>query len=550
MNDGEVVELSLLPDTSNGGFPEPPASGPIRVVEARHAACGEATRVRLPLAVPALAVRHLHCARCGQDFETSLIHELGIQEEGAEAIVLRAQNDLEPEAGSDRFALPDFNLPMFGELELPGAKPVEPMPVVPEPEPVIFRAEPVAVEPEPVFVEPDPVPAQPDPVVVQPAPAPQPVAPVAEEPEPFAPGPKFASKTADEDPFKSLRDAIAVELMQIAEEPNVADAQTVVDKPVAPQEVVAAPAPAHPPAPQPAKKRAEVKLPEVRLPAVKLPEIKLPQVKLPNLSAVKLPQLSAIKLPKLPELKRPALASSTVTLPKLPQLSKIDPSSPDFRFASAAAAVVAVIMLLGAVQGDDKPIAPQLAAATEQPKSSSDLPSADELRAANADSDKVIGDSRIPADDETAGKGSEETELVRGSTYSLALTAGWEQTDTTQGTAAFAAQSADGGADAQLWISEDPKLDFPAFINLSLQQLESLAGSAEVVERIPGPTPETTIVRLAADAPEGQPSYEVTLRAAGPYRYYLATSVQPDASPEAVEGVELIVGSFTPEGSK
>jgi hypothetical protein len=69
------------------------------------------------------------------------------------------------------------------------------------------------------------------------------------------------------------------------------------------------------------------------------------------------------------------------------------------------------------------------------------------------------------------------------------------------------------------------------------------------VERVPAPTDEATIVRLAADAPPGQPSYEVTLRAAGPYRYYLATSVQPDASREAVEGAELVAGSFTPEGS-
>ena len=55
------------------------------------------------------------------------------------------------------------------------------------------------------------------------------------------------------------------------------------------------------------------------------------------------------------------------------------------------------------------------------------------------------------------------------------------------------------------------------------------------------------MVKLAADAPEGQPSYEVTLRVAGPYRYYLATSVQPDASAKAAHGAELIAGSFTPE---
>ena len=40
-------------------------------------------------------------------------------------------------------------------------------------------------------------------------------------------------------------------------------------------------------------------------------------------------------------------------------------------------------------------------------------------------------------------------------------------------------------------------------------------------------------MRLAADAPPGAPAYEVTLRASGPYRYYLATTVQPDAPSEA-----------------
>ena len=93
-----------------------------------------------------------------------------------------------------------------------------------------------------------------------------------------------------------------------------------------------------------------------------------------------------------------------------------------------------------------------------------------------------------------------------------------------------------------------PEARLPHFINQSLTQLETLAGSAQIVERIPGPTPRTTVVRLAADAPAGEPSYEVTLRAAGPYRYYLATTVQPDASREAVAGIELISGSFTPEG--
>ncbi len=54
-------------------------------------------------------------------------------------------------------------------------------------------------------------------------------------------------------------------------------------------------------------------------------------------------------------------------------------------------------------------------------------------------------------------------------------------------------------------------------------------------------------MKLAADAPPGQPSYAVTLRVSGDYRYYLATTVQPDASAEAVQAADLIAGSFTPE---
>jgi hypothetical protein len=80
-----------------------------------------------------------------------------------------------------------------------------------------------------------------------------------------------------------------------------------------------------------------------------------------------------------------------------------------------------------------------------------------------------------------------------------------------------------------------------------MKQLEALGGSASVVERVPGPTPESTTVRLAAEAPPGEPTLEATLRAAGPYRYYLATTVFPDASAKAAKGVELIVGSFVPE---
>ncbi len=99
-----------------------------------------------------------------------------------------------------------------------------------------------------------------------------------------------------------------------------------------------------------------------------------------------------------------------------------------------------------------------------------------------------------------------------------------------------------------LWITQDPKLDFPTFVSQSSAQLEALAGSAHIVQRVPAPTEEGTIVTLAADAPAGQPTYS----GHPPRRRRLsllplATTVQPDASPEATQGVDLIAGSFTPE---
>ena len=50
-----------------------------------------------------------------------------------------------------------------------------------------------------------------------------------------------------------------------------------------------------------------------------------------------------------------------------------------------------------------------------------------------------------------------------------------------------------------------------------------------------------------ARAGGGGPAYEVTLRASGPYRYYLSTMLAPDAGEQARKGVELIQSSFFPE---
>jgi hypothetical protein len=136
--------------------------------------------------------------------------------------------------------------------------------------------------------------------------------------------------------------------------------------------------------------------------------------------------------------------------------------------------------------------------------------------------------------------------VVKGSNYTVAMPSGWHRTEPKHG-ATFAAETSGGDADATLWIRRDPSLGFPEFQSRSLAQLHALAGSAHVLERTAGPTPESSVVTLAADSPPGQPAYEVTLRLAGPYRYYLATTVDPNASRAAVDGADLIHNSFVPQ---
>ena len=143
------------------------------------------------------------------------------------------------------------------------------------------------------------------------------------------------------------------------------------------------------------------------------------------------------------------------------------------------------------------------------------------------------------------GGASKGGELVKGSSYTLALPHGWTQTEPQNGET-FAASADDGGADATLWVKRDPGLSFPQFESQSLAQLRQAAGSAEVTSRTPAPTADGTIVTLAPHPKAGAAAYEVTLRVAGPYRYYLATTVEPNASRDAADGAELIHSSFVP----
>ncbi len=113
MPDEEVVQRSLLPENpSNGGFPEPPASMSVRIVAARHDACGNSTRVRLPSSVPARAVHRLRCDHCEKAFEIGEVDDFGLESE---------LNDLEKAVPARKkkaaFRRPSVNLPK--KLALP-----------------------------------------------------------------------------------------------------------------------------------------------------------------------------------------------------------------------------------------------------------------------------------------------------------------------------------------------------------------------------------------------------------------------------------------------
>ena len=212
----------------------------------------------------------------------------------------------------------------------------------------------------------------------------------------------------------------------------------------------------------------------------------------------------------------PAPAPRRLPRPRLPEAG-----SPLWRWVGIPVAALAVIAALLFLQGED---APEPSAPVTAPPPGS-----------------------TPAGGDTAD--STETRFVSQPGFSLALPPGWEQTPA-EGGAAFTAATIRGDGDATLWIERAPDLTFSEFEARSLEQLTSLAGEAEVVERILGSKESQTVVRLRADAPDESgvsAPYDVTLRAAGPFRYYLATTVQPEASRQAVEGADLIHGSFVPE---
>ena len=143
-----------------------------------------------------------------------------------------------------------------------------------------------------------------------------------------------------------------------------------------------------------------------------------------------------------------------------------------------------------------------------------------------------------------APKSAAEDKFVEVGGYSLALPDGWRTSPRPPGSA-FAARSADGLATTTLWIRRNPSLDFDAFKKRSKRSLGKLGSNVQVLSQVDGRTPADSSVQLGADVPLGGDlvpadqqvisTYRVTLRASGPFRFYLATTIQPGA-PEALFG--------------
>lgn len=158
------------------------------------------------------------------------------------------------------------------------------------------------------------------------------------------------------------------------------------------------------------------------------------------------------------------------------------------------------------------------------------------------------GDVPQAAGGSASGEG---VQFVKRDTWSLALPAGWTPVKP-RGDIAYRAETEDGLATVTLWVERDAKLSFRAFERRAVRNLKTLSPKARVFNRDEGPTDRDTIVQLKADVPTGRGGsapYVVTLRNAGPYFYYLATSVKPEASKKARDAAAVIHGSLNPEVS-
>lgn len=133
-------------------------------------------------------------------------------------------------------------------------------------------------------------------------------------------------------------------------------------------------------------------------------------------------------------------------------------------------------------------------------------------------------------------------EFLKTGGFSLPLPRGWRHAPGAPD-AALTAVSADGLATTTLWIERQPDLGFAAFERNSLASLATLGDNARVVERTMAPRIEASSASLRAEVPAaggGSTPYLVTLRASGPFRYRLATTIQPGASASLLSEAEVL----------
>ena len=162
---------------------------------------------------------------------------------------------------------------------------------------------------------------------------------------------------------------------------------------------------------------------------------------------------------------------------------------------------------------------------------------------------RSLGEAPPPASTAAGAPGAaapaapSQARVLRGPGFTLVLPAGWRMTAPPRG-ADVAARSPDGAGELALWADRAPGLSFRSFERRSLARLQGLAGGAPVTARAAGTAPGAEVTLTAARP--GQTRYEVTLRAAGPYRYYLATTLAPRASAADREAARLAHNSLVP----
>lgn len=141
-----------------------------------------------------------------------------------------------------------------------------------------------------------------------------------------------------------------------------------------------------------------------------------------------------------------------------------------------------------------------------------------------------------------------EGKFIEAGGYSLPLPADWRPTRRPPGSA-FAAVSNDGLATTTLWIEHHPGLDFEAFEKRELRSISMLGAKARVTDRVEGASIESSSAQLRADLPAGAgltSPYLVTLRASGPYRYHLATTIQAGSPRRVLADAEALTQRLRP----